>query len=65
MTQNLSQRLISHNTGRVKSTKPFKPFYVIYKESLDNSQDARLREKYLKTSAGRKFINKFAGSPPD
>ncbi|MBT3300179.1 MAG: GIY-YIG nuclease family protein, partial [Candidatus Marinimicrobia bacterium] len=58
MSENPSIRLKSHNAGKVKSTKAFKPFKIIYKEVCKDRLCARKREKYLKSTSGRRFIDK-------
>ena len=55
MTANIQQRIKDHNSGRNKSTKPYRPWIVVHTEVFQNRTDARKREKYLKTSAGRKW----------
>jgi putative endonuclease len=42
-----------------KSTKPRRPFKIIYKEQCENKIKARAREKYLKSGVGREFLKKF------
>ena len=55
LTSDLEQRLKSHNSGKVKSTKSYRPWEIVYSESYETIIDARKREKYLKTAAGRKW----------
>jgi len=55
-TDNLSDRLIKHNSGKVKSTKAYKPWVLIHSESFDSRSEAMKREKWYKTSPGRKKI---------
>ena len=55
MSLDVEQRLKMHNTGRVKSTKGKGPWKVIHEEEFDTLAEARKREKYLKTAAGRRF----------
>lgn len=55
-TSNLKRRLEEHNKGKTFSTKFRLPFKLIYFEGCLNSLDAKRREKYLKTSQGRKFL---------
>ncbi|MFA6272711.1 MAG: GIY-YIG nuclease family protein [Patescibacteria group bacterium] len=55
-TDNLSKRLLEHNNGYVISTKNRRPLKYIYTESFASEIEARKREKYLKSGAGRKFI---------
>ena len=55
-TNDLPKRLSEHNSGRVTSTKSRGPFELIYYEASLNEQDARAREKYLKTGMGKRYI---------
>ena len=55
-TTNLDQRLDEHNSGRVKSTNARRPFEVVYYEVCCNQKDALHREKYLKSSYGKRYI---------
>jgi len=57
-TNNLKKRLEEHNSGKNSSTKPRKPLDLIYFEACLNEQDAKQREKYLKSTIGRRFIKK-------
>ena len=55
-TSNLDKRLKQHNNGEVKSTEYRKPLDLIYFEASCNEKDALHREKYLKTSYGKRYI---------
>gem|GEM_PF-674386 len=57
-TSDIDKRLIEHNSGNTKSTKPFIPWEVIYKEEFETRIAARKRELYLKSAAGRKWRKK-------
>ncbi len=57
-TQDLRRRLEEYNTGKNFSTKPRIPFKLIYYEACINKDDVEQREKYLKTTIGRRFISK-------
>ena len=59
MTNNLSRRIREHEAGYTKTTKKMKGAHVIYTEIYDTRIEARVREKYLKSAAGRKFLTKF------
>ena len=56
-TKNLRKRLEIHNKGKVKSTKYRRPFELVYFEACLNDSDALHREKYLKTTYGKRFLN--------
>ena len=70
LSSNIKSRLKQHNTGKVRSTKSRQPFDLIYSEEVGSLIEARKREMYLKSSAGRKFLQKIlkqqkvSGSPP-
>ena len=58
-TENLESRLAQHNAGKTKSTIFGIPWILVYYESFPNRKEALMREKYFKTAAGRRFINKL------
>ena len=58
MTSNLEKRLLEHNSGNTKSTKPYLPWEILYKEEFSSRVEARKRELYLKSAAGRKWRKK-------
>ena len=55
-TSNLKQRLEEHKNGSVTSTENRLPVKLIYYEASINQKDALHREKYLKTSWGKRYI---------
>lgn len=55
-TGNLKNRLQEHNNGKVTSTNKRRPLELVYFEGCLNQQDATHREKYLKTSWGKRYI---------
>lgn len=55
LSYNMSQRLEAHNLRVVKSTKAFCPWEIIHTELFKTRTEARKREKYLKSSAGRRW----------
>ena len=55
------ERLAQHNSGMTVSIRPYLPFYLVYKEAFERRDEAIAREKYFKTSAGRRYLkNKMA-----
>lgn len=48
-TENITKRFLSHNKGYVKSTKSRRPYKLIYVEKLETLEDARSREKEIKS----------------
>jgi len=55
-TDDLKRRFEEHNKGLVYATKKRKPFQIIYYEACINEQDAKMREVYLKTGIGKRYI---------
>lgn len=55
-SKDLNNRIQQHNSGNVNSTKNRRPLILIYYEACLNQQDATHREKYLKTSWGKRYI---------
>ncbi len=47
-TTDLKRRFAQHNYGLVKSTKPRRPFKLVYYEAYAAEEDARRREHNLK-----------------
>ncbi|MFA7253133.1 MAG: GIY-YIG nuclease family protein [Patescibacteria group bacterium] len=58
-SSDLKRRLSEHNKGLNFSTKNGKPWKLIFYESYLEEQDARRREKYLKTSQGARLIKRM------
>lgn len=55
-TSNMRKRILRHNSGKNKSTKHGIPWKLIYCEVALNKEDARAREKYLKSGMGKRYL---------
>jgi len=55
-SSDMNNRIAQHNAGLVPSTTNRRPLHLIYYEACLNQQDATHREKYLKTSWGKRYI---------
>lgn len=55
-TDNLRKRFKEHNSHVIGWTKKRGPFEIIYYEASRNQQDARSREKYLKSGMGKRYL---------
>ena len=55
----MEKRLLQHNSGMTESIRPYIPFEIIYKEQFATEQEAIAREKYFKSSAGRRYLKKM------
>ena len=58
-TNNLERRIKEHNSVRSKYTSKYVPWRIIYQEKLATLAEAKARELYLKSAAGRKFRKKL------
>jgi len=56
MTNEISRRIKEHNRGKSKFTSRYMPWKLIYSEEMNTREEARKREKYFKSAAGRKFL---------
>ena len=59
MTNDLERRLAEHRRGHTKTTSSMEEIEVVYQELFKDFADARARERYLKTAAGRRFLKKL------
>ena len=57
MTNDLSRRLSEHEHGYSRTTRRYLPLELIYSEVYTTRIEARAREKYLKTGAGRELLD--------
>lgn len=55
-TCDLKKRFTEHNQGKVVSTKDRVPLRLVYYEACLDKQDAYHREKYLKSTYGKRYI---------
>ena len=54
----VERRLAEHHSGKNVSTRLRRPFQLIYYEAYIHKMDALGREKFLKSGAGRRFLEK-------
>ncbi|MBU3965013.1 GIY-YIG nuclease family protein [Patescibacteria group bacterium] len=55
-TKDLRKRILNHNEKKNKSTKFGAPWKLIYYEACLSREDARAREKYLKSGMGKRYL---------
>lgn len=58
-TKDLRRRFSEHNCDKNFSTKPYVPWQLIFYEAYLNEEDAKRREKYLKTSQGSRLLKRM------
>ena len=56
VTDDLKRRYLEHKTGKVESTRNYRPLKLIGYEAYLLKSDAERREKYLKTTEGRRLL---------
>jgi putative endonuclease len=61
-TGDLRERLQQHNKGQVRSTVYRRPLRLIYHEGCLCADDARRRERYLKTGRGGRYLKQRRAS---
>ena len=58
-TDDFWRRLKEHNSGKHFYTRRYVPWEIIHKEEFNNFDEAVEREKFLKTTSGRRFLKKI------
>jgi putative endonuclease len=61
-TGDLRARLQKHNSGAVRSTSSRRPLRLIYYEGCLSIDDARRRERYLKSGRGGRYLKQRLAS---
>lgn len=61
-TGDLRARLQKHSSGAVRSTAHCRPLRLIYDEGCLSIDDARRRERYLKTGPGGRYLKQRLAS---
>ena len=54
-------RLKRHNEGATPSTKPYRPWKIVWTEQYESKADALKMELYIKRMKSRKFIEELIG----
>jgi len=58
-TSNLLKRFKQHNAGQVMATKHRTPLKILFSEQFITSQEAKKRELWWKSGAGRRELKDF------
>ena len=58
LTNNLVRRFDQHQSGKERTTKPYRPFKIVLTEEYRTRILAREREKYLKSGSGKEWLKK-------
>lgn len=55
-TSDVDRRLKQHKTGHTRTTKVLKTYDLVYKEEYQTLEEARFREKKLKSYKSKRYI---------
>ena len=58
MTDDLRRRLLAHNSGNCRATRPLRPWKILSYHAVRDKETAAKLETYLKTASGKAFIAK-------
>ena len=58
-TQDINDRIKRHNSGKVKSTKHYKPWEIVYSEDYQIRSEACKREVQIKSYKGGEAFHKL------
>ena len=58
-THDIQKRLQEHNSGSVDATKNRRLFKILYTEEIQSLSEAKKRELYWKSGAGRRKMKGF------
>ena len=58
-TDNIQRRLDEHNTGKTPYSRRYKPWKLIHYEQFPTLSEARKRESYYKSGAGRNKLKEI------
>ena len=56
LSADVNVRAAQHNAGKVKATRAFRPWVLVYQEQFDTLAAARERERFPKSGYGRSFL---------
>ena len=59
LTSDLESSIARHNKGYEKTTKPYRPFVLLFSEQVNTRTDAREREKYWKSGIRKEKLRRL------
>ena len=63
ITNDLSRRLYEHRLKKSKGSQLLDDFYLLLTEEFSDHKTARIREKFLKSGQGRKWLDEWEALP--
>ena len=61
-TANLDERINSHNSGKVKSTKAYGPWDFMDSQEFQSRSEAIMQERFLKTGQQKEILRRKYGA---
>ena len=59
VSDDVDKRLAEHNAGRIKSSRPYRPYKMVHIEPFETLKEARQKEKFYKSTTGRRRLNEM------
>ena len=59
VANDVNKRLAEHNAGRVKSSRPYRPYEIVHTELFGTLSEARQKEKFYKSTTGRRRLREM------
>ena|SRR3989338_773079 len=59
VADDINKRLAEHNAGRVKSSRPYRPYQIAHTEPFETLSKARQRERFYKLTTGRRKLKEM------
>ena len=57
IAEDVNERLAEHNAGRVKSSSPYRR--IIHSEAFETLKEARQKERFYKSTTGRRRLKEL------
>ncbi|WP_294818581.1 GIY-YIG nuclease family protein [uncultured Flavobacterium sp.] len=65
LTGNIERRLNEHNSGKNRTTKPYRPFLLIFTQICPTREEARKLEVYYKSGIGKEKLRQIRNAQND
>ncbi|MGE0642859.1 MAG: GIY-YIG nuclease family protein [Nitrospira sp.] len=62
VSDDIEKRLKEHNEGKVTSSRPYRPYKVIYTQAFTTLRETRQEERYYKSATGRRRLKEIISS---
>ena len=59
VTESIEKRLKEHNSGRAKSSRPYRPYKILYTQAFRTLIEARQAERFYKSTADRRRLKQM------